>query len=95
MFTEVYHFYRRWRLRYFGRFAHPPLEAHTRGLRLARSKFCDRIVFDLDPGEAAGWKEIVAAARAAQRCRFQLIVDVPVRDITGSASATLWCSRLR
>ena len=28
-----------------------------------RSRLCDRIVFDLDPGEGVAWKEIVAAAR--------------------------------
>ena len=32
------------------------LEIHTRGSRLGRSKICDRIVFDLDPGEGVSWK---------------------------------------
>jgi bifunctional non-homologous end joining protein LigD len=39
------------------------LEIHTRGSRLERLEICDRIVFDLDPGEGVGWNEIVAAAQ--------------------------------
>jgi bifunctional non-homologous end joining protein LigD len=39
------------------------LEIHVRGSRLERLELCDRIVFDLDPGESVGWKEIVAAAQ--------------------------------
>jgi len=39
------------------------LEIHARGSRLDSLETCDRIVFDLDPGEGVGWKEIVAAAR--------------------------------
>jgi bifunctional non-homologous end joining protein LigD len=39
------------------------LEIHTRGSRLEKLELCDRIVFDLDPGEGVAWKEIVAAAR--------------------------------
>jgi bifunctional non-homologous end joining protein LigD len=39
------------------------LEIHVRGSRLDRLEFCDRIVFDLDPGEDVSWKEIVAAAQ--------------------------------
>jgi bifunctional non-homologous end joining protein LigD len=39
------------------------LEIHTRGSQLQKLEFCDRIVFDLDPGEGVSWKEIVAAAR--------------------------------
>ena len=38
------------------------LEIHVRGSRMGRLEVCDRIVFDLDPGESVGWKEIVAAA---------------------------------
>ena len=38
------------------------LEIHTRGSRLGQLEFCDRIVFDLDPGDGVSWKEIVAAA---------------------------------
>jgi bifunctional non-homologous end joining protein LigD len=39
------------------------LEIHIRGSRLDALEACDRIVFDLDPGEGVGWEEIVAAAR--------------------------------
>jgi bifunctional non-homologous end joining protein LigD len=39
------------------------LEIHVRGSRMGRLEVCDRIVFDLDPGEDVGWKEIVAAAQ--------------------------------
>jgi bifunctional non-homologous end joining protein LigD len=38
------------------------LEIHVRGARMGRLEVCDRIVFDLDPGESVGWKAIVAAA---------------------------------
>jgi len=38
------------------------LEIYVRGSRLDRLEFCDRIAFDLDPGEDVSWKEIVAAA---------------------------------
>ncbi len=39
------------------------LEIHVRGSRLDSLETCDRIVFDLDPGEGVEWKAIVAAAR--------------------------------
>jgi bifunctional non-homologous end joining protein LigD len=39
------------------------LEIHVRGSRLGALEMCDRIVFDLDPGEGVTWKDIVAAAR--------------------------------
>ncbi len=39
------------------------LEIHVRGSRLDSLESCDRIVFDLDPGEGVTWKEIVAAAK--------------------------------
>jgi bifunctional non-homologous end joining protein LigD len=39
------------------------LEVHLRGSRLDALESCDRIVFDLDPGEGVAWKDIVAAAR--------------------------------
>ena len=38
------------------------LEIYVRGSQLGRLEACDRIVFDLDPGEGVAWKEIVAAA---------------------------------
>jgi bifunctional non-homologous end joining protein LigD len=39
------------------------LEIHVRGSRLDSLETCDRIVFDLDPGEGVSWPAIVAAAR--------------------------------
>ncbi len=42
------------------------LEIHTRGSRLDRLEMCDRIVFDLDPGEGVTWKAIVAGAQAVR-----------------------------
>jgi bifunctional non-homologous end joining protein LigD len=39
------------------------LEIHVRGSRLDALESCDRIVFDLDPGEGVAWKDIIAAAR--------------------------------
>jgi bifunctional non-homologous end joining protein LigD len=39
------------------------LEIHVRGSRLDSLETCDRIVFDLDPGEGVSWDDIVAAAR--------------------------------
>jgi len=38
------------------------LEIHVRGSTLDRLEICDRIVFDLDPGDGISWKEIVEAA---------------------------------
>ncbi len=39
------------------------LEIHVRGSMIDTLDLCDRIVFDLDPGEGVTWKEIVDAAR--------------------------------
>ena len=39
------------------------LEIHVRGSRLESLETCDRLVFDLDPGEGVAWPQIVAAAR--------------------------------
>jgi bifunctional non-homologous end joining protein LigD len=39
------------------------LEIHTRGSKLGRLEMCDRMVFDLDPGEGVSWKAIIAAAQ--------------------------------
>jgi bifunctional non-homologous end joining protein LigD len=39
------------------------LEVHVRGAMMDRLDLCDRIVFDLDPGEGVPWSAIVAAAR--------------------------------
>jgi bifunctional non-homologous end joining protein LigD len=38
------------------------LEIHVRGSRLDALEACDRIVFDLDPGEDVAWKAVVAGA---------------------------------
>ena len=39
------------------------LEIHVRGSRLDSLETCDRIVFDLDPGEGVAWQQMIAAAR--------------------------------
>jgi bifunctional non-homologous end joining protein LigD len=39
------------------------LEIHTRGSRLGALEICDRIVFDLDPGEGVSWKQMIGAAQ--------------------------------
>ncbi|HEY1981298.1 MAG TPA: DNA ligase D, partial [Xanthobacteraceae bacterium] len=39
------------------------LEIHTRGSRLGALEICDRIVFDLDPGEGVNWKQMISAAQ--------------------------------
>jgi bifunctional non-homologous end joining protein LigD len=39
------------------------LEIHVRGSRLDSLETCDRLVFDLDPGEGVGWPQMIAAAR--------------------------------
>jgi len=39
------------------------LEVHVRGSMIDRLDRCDRIVFDIDPGEDVGWPGVVAAAR--------------------------------
>jgi bifunctional non-homologous end joining protein LigD len=39
------------------------LEIHVRGSRLDSLETCDRIVFDLDPGEGVAWPQMIAAAR--------------------------------
>jgi bifunctional non-homologous end joining protein LigD len=39
------------------------LEIHVRGSRLGTLELCDRIVFDLDPGESVAWKDMIAAAQ--------------------------------
>jgi bifunctional non-homologous end joining protein LigD len=38
------------------------LELHVRGSMIDRLDRCNRIVFDLDPGDGLGWSDIVAAA---------------------------------
>jgi bifunctional non-homologous end joining protein LigD len=39
------------------------LEVHVRGSKIENLDICDRIIFDLDPGEDLGWPDIVAAAQ--------------------------------
>jgi bifunctional non-homologous end joining protein LigD len=39
------------------------LEIHVRGSRLDSLETCDRIVFDLDPGDGVAWPQMIAAAR--------------------------------
>ena len=39
------------------------LEVHVRGSTIDRLDICDRIVFDIDPGEDVAWPQVVAAAR--------------------------------
>jgi bifunctional non-homologous end joining protein LigD len=39
------------------------LELHVRGSTIDRLDVCDRIVFDIDPGEGVAWAGVVAAAR--------------------------------
>jgi bifunctional non-homologous end joining protein LigD len=43
------------------------LEVHVRGAKIDRLDVCDRIVFDLDPGEGVGWPAMVAAAREVRQ----------------------------
>jgi bifunctional non-homologous end joining protein LigD len=42
------------------------LELHVRGSRIESLDVCDRVVFDLDPGEGVAWPAVVAAARAVR-----------------------------
>jgi bifunctional non-homologous end joining protein LigD len=39
------------------------LEVHVRGSTIDRLDLCDRIVFDIDPGDGVAWSGVVAAAR--------------------------------
>ena len=39
------------------------LEVHVRGAMIDRLDVCDRIVFDLDPGDGVSWSAMVAATR--------------------------------
>jgi bifunctional non-homologous end joining protein LigD len=43
------------------------LEIHVRGSLIERLDICNRIVFDIDPGEEVTWKEVVASARDVQQ----------------------------
>jgi bifunctional non-homologous end joining protein LigD len=78
------------------------LEIHVRGSRLDALESCDRLVFDLDPGEGVTWQDIVAAARET-RDRLQALklesfvklsggkgihVVVPIADVGWEAAKT-------
>ncbi|MGA7486495.1 MAG: DNA ligase D [Xanthobacteraceae bacterium] len=39
------------------------LEVHVRGSTIDRLDVCNRIVFDIDPGDVVAWADVVAAAR--------------------------------
>jgi bifunctional non-homologous end joining protein LigD len=43
------------------------LEIHTRGTTIGDRERADRLVFDLDPGPGAGWKDVVIAAREVRQ----------------------------
>jgi bifunctional non-homologous end joining protein LigD len=58
------------------------LEVHVRGSRLGKLEVCDRIVFDLDPGEGVAWKAIVAAA-VEIRDRLQALKLKSFAKLTG------------
>jgi bifunctional non-homologous end joining protein LigD len=51
------------------------LEIHVRGARIDHLDICDRIVFDLDPGEGVEWPDIVAAARDVRKRLAELKLD--------------------
>ena len=51
------------------------LEIHVRGSRLNSLETCDRMVFDLDPGEGVSWKDIVAGARETRERLEALKLD--------------------
>jgi bifunctional non-homologous end joining protein LigD len=59
------------------------LEIHVRGSRLDSLETCDRIVFDLDPGEGVSWKEIVAAARETRERLGELKLESFVKTSGG------------
>jgi bifunctional non-homologous end joining protein LigD len=58
------------------------LEIHVRGSRIDRLDLCDRIVFDLDPGEDVGWSDLVAAARDVRERLTALDLETFVK-VTG------------
>jgi bifunctional non-homologous end joining protein LigD len=58
------------------------LEIHVRGSRLGALDVCDRIVFDLDPGEGVAWRDIVAAARETRARLAELKLESFVK-LTG------------
>ncbi|HTS40543.1 MAG TPA: DNA ligase D [Stellaceae bacterium] len=51
------------------------LEIHARGSTIKNLELCDRIVFDLDPGEDVAWTTLVAAAREVRERLTQLKLE--------------------
>ncbi len=51
------------------------LEIHSRGSRVESLELCDRVVFDLDPGEGVTWTQIVAAARETREWLNELKLE--------------------
>jgi bifunctional non-homologous end joining protein LigD len=58
------------------------LEVHVRGSLIDRLDLCDRIVFDIDPGDGVDWPAVVAAARDVQRRLAAIDLDCFVK-LTG------------
>jgi bifunctional non-homologous end joining protein LigD len=83
------------------------LEIHVRGSRLDSLETCDRIVFDLDPGEGVAWPQMIAAARETrERLKAEKLesfvkltggkgvhVTVPIADVDWEA-AKLFAQRI-
>jgi bifunctional non-homologous end joining protein LigD len=51
------------------------LEVHTWNTRFEKVEHPDRIVFDMDPGEQAGWPEVVAAAQMVRELLSSVDLD--------------------
>ena len=66
------------------------LEIHVRGSRLEQLELCDRIVFDLDPGDGVSWKEIVAAARE-MRERLEALKLKASSSCPAARASMWWC----
>ena len=58
------------------------LEVHVRGSLIDRLEVCDRIVFDIDPGEGVDWSDVVAAARDVRQRLAAIDLDSFVK-LTG------------
>jgi bifunctional non-homologous end joining protein LigD len=58
------------------------LEIHVRGSRIDRLDICDRIVFDLDPGEGVTWSGLATAARDVRERMAALDLETFVK-LTG------------
>jgi bifunctional non-homologous end joining protein LigD len=59
------------------------LEVHTWNCRYARVEQPDRIVVDIDPGEAVDWPAVVAAARSVRELLHALDLDSFVKTTGG------------